>query len=151
MLGVLVVGVRAPAVAQNAEPRRADREGVIHPRVILSQPRFDGRELTGTLIACADLGAVFLDRKLPVFLETVTAPSGQRLRYTVFDTMTDATPDLMVLEQSYCFGRQVSFRLFAQPAASYSGCLVAELSVRAYSKGAKTGEKVSVLVNVCSP
>jgi hypothetical protein len=131
--------------------QHANREGVLHPRVVMIQPRFDGRELSGTMLACADLGAVALEKRLQPFVVNVTSPSGQRLKFTTFDTMSESKVDLAQLEQGFCVGRFVTFRLFASPAPAFSGCLNVEVAIKAYSQDGKANERVGALVNVCSP
>lgn len=151
-VGVGLLACVASAQAAPAQKKeKAAAASVLHPRVTLVSPRFDGRELTGTLLVCAENGPAYVDQELPSSVRNVTDPQGAQLSFAVFDTLSTQAVAIREVEKSFCYGRAASYRLFAAPMPAYSGCLTVELSLLAFSKGGQANERITFLVNVCSP
>lgn len=127
-------------------------EGVGELRIF--NARFDGRELAGLALICADQGDIFVDGRLDTaatfIVRTVRSCEARKeIPFSVADyASSEGQPGPVRVRQGQCLGAPFVWRLFRYPLPAQSSCVEITVAARIRSAEGKDVEKATTVVTI---
>lgn len=116
--------------------------------------RFDGRELAGIAVVCAEEGDVFVDGRLDTAATFIvrsvrTCEARKEIPFTVADyASSDSPPGPVRVRRGQCVGAPFVWRLFRYPLPAQSSCVEITVAARIRSAEGRDVEPTMTVITI---